>query len=567
MMKLVHLSLDEVASSCPDTPTHFPAEGVRVSIAEMAETSARYAAGLCEAGIARGERIGILCPTSPAFFFTLFGALRLGAAACPVPLPGLLTDLHAHASGLARVLERGEVRTLVVAPKMMPVARLLLEFLPSVRVLAPDDLARSATAVYDAAGGGAYTAAVVQLTSGTTAEPKGAMLSHENVLAAVRAITEGIRLSRSDVHCQWLPLFHDMGLFGALAGVLNGFVQHLSPPSAFIRDPSSWLDRFARCRATLYAGPNFSYQHMLDAVDDDALATLDLSSWRIAFNGSEPVSPRTVTRFIEHFRRAGLRPGVMFPVYGMAEATLPVTFPRLGEEPVVQWVDAAVLASERRALPVAEDHPRARGLVSVGRPVTGMTLRIVDERDREVGPGVVGEIQLSGPSIMLGYDHELEATRAALGEGWLRTGDLGYVSGGRLFIAGRLKELIVVRGQKFHPETVEAVVRELPDVNRKRCAAFGIHLDGAERLAVVVEAKAPSVPGLVERVRRELARTLGLGDVAVHVVRPGTIPHTASGKPQRLGARHLLLSGAMALPSAGADDGAVPTGGTTRAQF
>ena len=525
---------------------HFPALDETLSTEALATGSRHYAGGLSAHGVRPGDVVGILCPTSPEFLLSFFGILRAGATACPLPLPSTLSNLDAYVREMAATAQRIGISHVLVPQAAHAMAQELSSLVPGLRPLAAEMLKDSTpldAAVHEDSG----SPALLQLSSGTTASPRGAILTHDAISACAGAIAHAIEVSSQDVHGLWIPLFHDMGLVATVSGLLHGVTQYLWPPTAFIRDPGGWLASFAAERGSIHAGPNFAYEYMLASIDDDRLATLDLTAWRIAFNGAEPISPYTLQRFLERFRPAGFRPGAMFPVYGLAEATLAVSFPPLGTAPVIEWFYGPALADERRAIQVPPDSSGARGLVSVGRPLAGVSVRIVDDQGCPTGPDTVGEIQVRGPSVMAGYLGSPEASRYAFQDGWLRTGDLGFFFNGNLFVAARMKEVIIVRGQNVHPEAVEGVVRELPEVFKRRCAAFGTDDGEAERVTVVVEMEPHkhTAAEVSRRVQTQLAATLGLGDIAVYPVAPRSIPRTTSGKIRRTQTRQLLLSGRL----------------------
>jgi acyl-CoA synthetase (AMP-forming)/AMP-acid ligase II len=278
-----------------------------------------------------------------------------------------------------------------------------------------------------------------------------------------------------------------MGLFGMLAALSSGATVHVWPPTSFIRDPGGWLREFSRVRATVYAGPNFSYEYMLDGVSERELAELDLRPWRVAFNGAENINAHSMARFIEYFGRVGFRPETMFPVYGLAEATLAVSFPPQHQPPRVQWVDRDVLANDATARLMDRNDPRARGVVSVGRPVLGHEVRICADDGTPLPGHRVGEIQARGPGVMRGYLNKPEITQQTFQDGWLKTGDMGYVSEGDLFITGRKKELIIVRGENYYPQDIEAALQELPGNYRNRCIAEASGDENRERLSELAE--------------------------------------------------------------------------------
>lgn len=530
--------LEEAAARHGGRRLVFPAQRVELTFPDVVAGAGRIAAAMQRCGIDRGDRVGILCRNGPEFVFAFFGAVSLGAVAVPMPLsgPGVLPG--AHRAHLDRLVSAAGMGWLVANRSFAEIddgGRL-----PPVRVLIAEELEASASPPARLPALGAGDVAVLQYTSGTTRQPKGVVLTHGNVLHGIDAIVDGVQATDADVLGEWLPFFHDMGLITMLGGILAGVTQYQWPATAFIKSPERWLAGFADRRGSIHVAPNFSYGYLAEAAAEEPLQGLDLGAWRVALNGAEAVDPATVEAFIERFGPAGFRAEAMLPVYGLAEATLAVAFPALDAPPAVQWVDREALSDEGRAVPVPRDDCRARGLVSVGRAVKGMELRIAGERGQELPEGSVGEIQVRGPAVTAGYDGLPDENRELFAGDWLRTGDLGYVSGGDLFVSGREKDMIAVRGQNFYAEDVEMTVRRLPGVHRGCCAA--LPLVDEERIAVLVETRLAGEqrPELCRTVRLRLAETLGLDRVTVHAVPPGTLPRTSSGKLQRRRARELL---------------------------
>jgi acyl-CoA synthetase (AMP-forming)/AMP-acid ligase II len=383
---------------------------------------------------------------------------------------------------------------------------------------------------------------ILQFTSGSTANPKGVQLTHHNVQASITAMRDGLEFSAdADRYGGWLPLFHDMGLFGMLTLMLTGVPVTVWQPSAFVKDPAHWLRQFADRRLTVAALPNFGYEYLLRAVPADEVADYDLGSWRVALNGGEPVAVDSVEEFTAHFQPAGFAARAMMPVYGLAEATLGVTFPPLRRGPRVDWVDRNSLAEARIATPVSADTPGARGLASVGRPLVGMGVRIADgDTGAVLGERRVGEVQIRGASVTSGYiDDSGTLTQPFAADGWLRTGDLGYLVEGELYIAGRSKEMLILRGANYFPDDVESAVVTDPGVHRRRCLAYVDEVDGRERMVLVAETvvEGDEQAALVTRLRELIGSATGLDDVVVLLTPPHSIPRTTSGKLQRIAAK------------------------------
>jgi fatty-acyl-CoA synthase len=555
----LHGVLDAAAAAQPEQLVRFRSEREAVSYHQLAR-SARALAGQLAAGdlgadtvtggLQHGEPVGVLSPNAPEFLRSLFAVTAAGGAACPLPLPAGLADVAAYGERLARIARVAGMRLVLVSPRLRQLADHLAAVAPQLTLVTagpPADAGRPGDPAAPAAPLPAVApddAAIVQFTSGSTALPKGVRLTHRNVLAGLAAISEGIALGPADGGGFWLPLFHDMGLFGVVAGIQAGIPLHIWSPVSFIKQPARWLDEFLATGATITAMPDFGYRTLTAAVSASQAAGLDMTHWRIAFNGSEPVQWQTVQEFTSRFAASGFRAETMFSVYGMAEATLAITFPPLGRGPVFDWVDRDGLAAGQ-AVPAGPGAPRARAVAGVGRPVTGMELRVAAlDSGAPVPDGVVGEILIRGAAVTAGYLGESRAESAA---GWLPTGDLAYTRDGEVFITGRRKEMITVRGANYYPQDVEVIARGVPGVFRGHCAAVAgpgsAGADSAYAEAVVLIAETTlsgaAADELAGELRRRVAAELGLTQVTIRLVKPRAIPRTNSGKVRRLASRDL----------------------------
>ncbi|WP_069167849.1 AMP-binding protein, partial [Nocardia altamirensis] len=487
--------------------------------------------------------VGILSPNAPEFLISLFAVAAAGGAATPLPLPAGTRQLGGYPQKLAAIVEAAGMRTVLVSHRFADLAALLGDAVSVELVDTATLFEEAATATLPLPDLAGDDLAIVQFTSGSTATPKGVRLTHHNVLSGLAAIRTGIALDLTDRGGFWLPLFHDMGLFGTLSAILRGIPAHVWSPMAFVKDPARWLAEFAASGTTITAMPNFGYEALLAAIPPEHVTDYDLSRWRIAFNGSEPISRDVVNAFCTRFAPAGFAPTTMFGVYGMAEATLAVAFPPLGRTPVFEWVDRAALSDDARAQLVSSDSTGARAVAGVGSAVDGLRLRIVDPSDdHELPDGAVGEILIQGASVTDGYLTADPATVAGLfADGWLRTGDLGYLRGGELFVTGRAKDMITVRGVNYYAQDVEAAVRDLDGVYKGRCTA-AIDPDGADVIALIAESEltGAAADALGDRIRGQVAAAIGLTAIEVYLVAPRSIPRTSSGKLQRLAARSLI---------------------------
>ncbi|MFC9931748.1 AMP-binding protein [Streptomyces sp. NPDC127190] len=524
----------------PDAVAVFPGSEERISAAELAESSLRCALGLMEHGVGPGTIVGLLVPTDARFLSLFFGAQRAGAACSVLPLPAGFGDEQGTARRLARILGVAGIRHLVLGTAFQSLGALLAEQIPGLVLIDPEVSVPGDAHRLPAVDPAALS--VVQFTSGSTSAPKGVMLTQSAMAAGVLACAVSGEFSPDDVFMQWVPTFHDMGLVGLFSHLLNGADVHVFTPTAFLRRPAQLLSYFAEHRGTVMTGPNFSYEQFVDSTPPELVKELDLSAWRLAFNGAEPVSAATVERFTTHLAPAGLRDTVMYPVYGMAEATLGITFPRPGTTPRILSLDRAELAATGRVVPVERGAEGAKDAVALGSPVHQLEVRLVTEDGRVCGPGELGEVQIAGPAVTSGYYNAPEATAAAFDGRWFRTGDVGFQHDGDLFVTGRTKDMVIVRGQNYFPDDIEAVAREVPGVYRKRCVAFSdVAEDGREVVRVVVEADPKQDgPGLEAEIAARVVREMDFTDVRVHLVKPRWITRTTSGKWQRSRTRERL---------------------------
>ncbi|HEU5190092.1 MAG TPA: AMP-binding protein [Methylomirabilota bacterium] len=513
------------------------------------------AASLRDRKLGRGDTVAIMLRTEETFFRAFFGVLLAGAI--PVPIyPPLRRDLiEDYARRQVGILQNAGVRAILTFAEAQRVAALLRSRVPSVRhvVSAASLMEPPRSGPVAAAGSG--DAALIQYTSGSTGEPKGVLLSHANLLANIRAIGEAIRIRPDDVAVSWLPLYHDMGLIGSWLGALYfGIPIAILSPLAFLSRPARWLRAIHTHQATLSAAPNFAFDLCARRIDDEELAGLDLSSWRLAMNGSETVSPATIDRFTRRFAPCGFRAHVMCPVYGLAEASVALTMPPPATGPRVDTVARRAFQESGRADPAAPDEPNPLLFVSCGRPLSGHAVRIVDRAGQPVAERVEGRIEFRGPSVTLGYWRNPAATAAVQQDGWMDSGDLGYWADGELFITGRQKDLIKKAGRNLYPQEVEEIVGALPGIRKGCVAAFGVQDPsvGTERLVVVAETRTVDH---AERARLQAAvmdrvvAALGVPADVVVIADPHAVLKTSSGKIRRSATRAAYLAGTMGRPA------------------
>jgi len=508
------------------------------SYAQLQAAAFGVAASLRAAGLQRGDLVGLVLTDAEQFLTTLFGASLAGLVPASIYPPSPTSDLPRYLELTAGILRASGARAVVTSAALAPSFDALRPLCPEVRhVLSAESLA--APAIDPDCQISLGDIAFVQFTSGSTSSPKGVALTHANVSANIDAFLgpSAVAASVEDLGVSWLPLNHDMGLVGmALGSLYTGRSCVLIPPETFVRRPVEWLRAITRHRATVSFAPNFAYDLCVRRVKD--LSGLDLSSWRIAGCGAEPVHPPTLAAFAEKFAPAGFRDTSLLPCYGLAEHVLAATFPPRGRRPRTEVVSAEGLTSRRVAVP-HDGRGTAVSLVSCGSALPGHRLQIVGDDGAPVAERHVGEIVLAGPSVMLGYYKQDALTAQTVRDGWLHTGDLGYLAGGELFVCGRAKDLIIVNGRKFHPQDLEWAVDALGGVRRGRVVAFGAASSGrADRVVIVVEPSG-TVPAeeLTGTIRREIGNLFGLYVDDVAIVRSGTVGRTTSGKVQRAATR------------------------------
>ena len=521
----------------------------QLTFGALAADAARIAANLGREGVAPGERVAIMLPTSREFFVAFFGVLRAGAVPVPIYPPARRSQLEEHVHRQAGILANCGASTLITVPEARAVGWLLRASVASVaRTLSVGELMVPAGPPVERAAS-ANDIAFLQYTSGSTGEPKGVILSHANVLANIRAMGRAIAVQPSDVFLSWLPLYHDMGLIGAWLGSLYFAIPLIvMPPTDFLARPERWLRAITRYRATLSAGPNFAYEICAARIPAERLAGIDLSSLRVAFNGAEPVVADTLVRFAQRFAPYGFDPTVQLPVYGLAEAAVGLTFPPIGRGPLVDHVDRDVLGRSGVAVPCAAGDARARAIVSCGRPLPDYALRVIDSSGRERAEREEGRVEFRGPSATAGYFHNREASRRLFDGDWLDTGDTGYIANGELYVTGRVKDVIIRAGQHIHPQDAEAALGALAGVRKGCVTVFGVPdpRGGTEKVVVLAETRErdPQRRRALQAMIAERATSL-LGAPADDIVLapPHTVLKTSSGKIRRAACSALYQRG------------------------
>ncbi|HEY2502938.1 MAG TPA: fatty acyl-AMP ligase [Mycobacterium sp.] len=520
-------------------------EDLEVPMARIRQHAQSIAADLTARGLRKGDRVALVLPTGPEFVESLFGVLCAGAIPVPLYPPvrlGRLDEYHRKTAAMLQAVDAAMVVTDERIRRFLGVA--VSTSAPRLGCVTASSLGGWNALQVDVA---ADDVALIQFSSGTTNDPKPVALTHANLLSNLASIERYLVEAGgpNQVGVTWLPLYHDMGLIGNL---LSAFYMPaplvLLPPELFVAVPGAWLRAISRHRGTVTAAPNFAFGLCLNRIRDDELEGVDLSSWRVSLNGAEAVSAAVQRRFDERFARWGLRSSSLTPCYGMAEASLAITFKPAGTSYRTLGLDAEKLAAEG----VVE--PGSKELVSVGRPLAGVEVEIRDAAGVSLPPGRVGHIFVRGPSVMVGYFGRTDLTDQALHDGWLDSGDLGFTHDGELFVCGRHKDIVIVRGANHAPEEFEAALDDLPGVRTGCAVAIGFVPAGEddEALAMLVETTSDAPTTLADDVASRVQERTRIRPAHVELLAPGTLPRTSSGKLRRRESRTQWLAGTLAPP-------------------
>jgi len=529
-----------------------------VTFGALLDGARRVAAGLVRNRLTPGRAVAIMLPTGVDYLRSFLGIQLAGGVPLPIYPPARLAQLEDHLRRHERILDNAGAEWLITFDEARRVSRLLAARADgSCRVATVEELTEAGESGREPELilPGPDDIAFLQYTSGSTGQPKGVVLTHRNVLASLESMAEALSATPRDVFVSWLPLYHDLGLIAAwLGGVVYGFPLVLMSPLTFLARPARWLRAIHRHRGTLSGGPNFGFDLCTRRIADDEIEGLDLSSWRMAFNGAEPVLIDTLTTFAERFAPYGLDPRALAPVYGLAEATLGVAFTPVGRGPLVERVARDALERERRAEPADPDDETALRCISSGVPIPGFEVRTVDDGGRETPERVEGRLQFRGPSTTSGYYRDPAATAALFDGDWLESGDLAYVAGGEVFITGRVKDVVIRAGRNLYPYDFEQAAGDLEGIRRGCVALFSAHAPagtaaaGTERLVVVAETR-ESDPARQAEIRTALEalseERLGQPMDEVVLAPPHTVLKTSSGKIRRRAMADLYESGEL----------------------
>ena len=522
------------------------------------EQSVAVANGLAARRIGQRETVAIMLRTEQAFFPTFLGTLLAGCIPVPLYPPVRANRIEEYAERQVGILRNAGARLLITFAEIERLAGVLVPQVPSLAaVVTPDALSEAGGAAgirYARGARGSSESALIQYTSGSTGSPKGVLLSHANLLANIRAIEQGLGARPGDVAVSWLPLYHDMGLIGSWLGTMYmGVPLVLMSPLAFLARPIRWLRALHDHRGTLSPAPNFAYDLCSQRIRDDELEGLDLSSARRLLNGSEAVHPESLERFLKRFAPLGLKPEALCPVYGLAECSVALAVPPVGRGPRIDAIDRQVYQEHGRAEPVEASEAALR-VVSCGSALPKHALRVVDQSGQPVADRRAGRVQFRGPSATAGYYRNPDATSGLIGaDGWLETGDIGYLADGELFVTGRDKDIIIKGGRNLHPHEAEELASGVEGVRAGCVAAFGVGdpARGTERFVVVVETRQTSA-ATRQRIKTEVTNritaALGVPPNLVVPAPPGAVLKTSSGKIRRAATRDAYLAGRLANP-------------------
>ncbi|MEA5445919.1 AMP-binding protein [Gammaproteobacteria bacterium AB-CW1] len=514
--------------------------------------AAEVAAGLRERGIGPDDTVALMLPTGLDFFFAFHGVMWAGAVPVPLYPPVRASQLEDHLRRIGGVLENAGTRCFIASRETVRAGQLLRGLAAALDHVVTVPALRRGVAPADRVPRKSDDLAFLQYTSGTTGQPKGVMLTHGNLLANIRSMGQVVEASSDDHFVSWLPLYHDMGLIGACLGTLYYSIPlTLMSPLQFMARPQRWLWAIHRHRATLSAAPNFAYDLCARRLADEDVEGLDLSSWRVAFNGAEPVSPGTLESFCERFGPHGFSRRTMSPVYGLAESSVGLSFPPLDRGPWVDRVKRDTFERRGKAVPANSDDPHPRLFVACGKALPGHELRVVDDKGKPVADRVQGRLEFRGPSCTRGYFQNPAASEKLFSDdGWLDSGDLAYLDRGELFLTGRVKDLIIRGGRNYYPYEIEQAVSQIPGIRSNNVAVFASPDPdtGTERLVVVAETRETAQERLKEleqAVRDASLELLETPPEVISLVPPQSVPKTSSGKIRRPACRALFEQGRL----------------------
>jgi 1-acyl-sn-glycerol-3-phosphate acyltransferase len=524
-------------------------DGDIVSYGELLTQSQAVAAGLQSLGVGVQHPVAIMLPTGKDYFYSFFGILLAGCIPVPLYPPARPSQLEDHVRRHTGILNNCQASVLITVKQAKTIARLLKSQVESIKHIVTVDELQAGQQPLRSYNNKAEDIAFIQYTSGSTGNPKGVVLTHQNLLANIRAMGHAVKANSQDVFVSWLPLYHDMGLIGAWLGSLYyGARLVVMSPLAFLTKPQRWLWAIHRHGGTLAASPNFGYEFCVRRIASEDIENLDLSSWRCAFNGAEPVSPDTVRRFCDRFAEYGFRREAYMSVFGLAENSVGLAFPPLNRGPVIDRIQRKVFMESGQAIPAAADDDTAIEFVACGNVLINHQIRIVDNSNKEIFNRHEGRLQFRGPSATSGYYRAPKKNRELFCDGWLDTGDLAYLAKDDVYLTGRTKDIIIRGGRNIYPHELEDAVGNITGIRTGRVAVFGSKdtKSKTETLIVLAETRETDQK-VLERLRAEVNTIVndlvGLPPDDIVLAPPGSVLKTSSGKLRRSASKSLYEEG------------------------
>ncbi|WED23036.1 AMP-binding protein [Vibrio sp. JC009] len=522
-----------------------------ISYKTLHSKAVEVAAGLIDKGVEPGDRVAIMLPTCNDYFFSFFGILFARAIPIPIYPPARMQQIEDHLKRHASILKNAQAKLLITVKEAKPLSQLLKLQVSSVESVVTFDELEGSRQPVDVGEAKEKDIAFLQYTSGSTGVPKGVTLTHANLLANVRAMGKVIHASSDDVFVSWLPVYHDMGLIGAWFGSLyHSIPLVIMSPLLFLTKPQRWLWAIHHYRGTLSPAPNFAYELCVNRISDAELEGLDLSSWRLSWNGAEPVSPQTIQSFTGKFAKFGYKPETMSPVYGLAESSVGLTFPAEIRTPRIEYFCRDELSLSGRAVQADSSDENSIAMVGLGQPLPEHQIRIVDDLGKELPDGEEGALEFKGPSSTQGYYRRPDKTKELYHDDWLVTGDRAFTLAGELFLTGRSKDIIIRAGRNIYPHELELAVASIPGIRKGCVAAFGSHDSGAgtEKLVVLAESRETDTDQL-KRFKKQINSLaidlLGSPVDDVVIGPPHTVPKTSSGKIRRSACKEMYEKGTL----------------------
>ncbi|HEY1695607.1 MAG TPA: fatty acyl-AMP ligase [Polyangiaceae bacterium] len=539
-----------------------PASAAEASFSYTAieRTTARFGGALQALGLRKGDRVALILPNNDDFVLCFLGAIRAGIVPVPIYPPMALGALQAYLDNTRHIVAKCGARALVTTSKIKRLLGTVQAACPALEQVVAIEGIRESTEPLKAEKITLEDVAFLQFTSGSTSRPKGVTLTHGNLAANIKCIMEdGLRMVPEDVAVSWLPLYHDMGLIGfVLAPIYHNVPVHFLPAMAFLKRPVTWLQAFTRVSGSTAYAPNFAYALCVKRIKPADLEGLDLSRWRVAGCGAEPIRPETLEAFADTFAKIGFKKEALLPSYGMAESSLAISFTELHEGMKTLSVHGPDLWATGKVRVVPEADDDAVRLVSCGKafPLHQVQVFAADDAASAspLPEDTVGEMRIQGPSVMRGYWEDAERTREAFAGGFLKTGDLGFIHEGHVFICGRSKEVVIVNGRNYYPQDMEWEASKVPGVRKGNVVAFGAKDPSGverdrERVIVAFEVQDAERLGhasaLVGEVRKAVQEGMGLTLDDAVALPPGALPKTSSGKLQRAKTRELYETGEL----------------------